>query len=212
MIVDTLFERGYLDGKSIAATNLGIRLIDALQKYSPIIIDENLTRQLEEEMERIQESRTDLEKKEHDVLDKAKRIISEIAIEFKANEHEIGAELLKGIEHQRSVDKEAQTLMLCPRCKKDNLRIMYSKKTRRFFVACSGYPGCTQTYSLPPNSLIKRAERTCEADGFPKLLAIRKGKRPWNFASIRNAPWKRQREKSGSHVHFRNESPPGKTP
>ena len=57
MIVDTLFDRGYLDGKSIQATPLGMQLIDSLEKYSPIIIDENLTRSLEEEMEKIQLSK-----------------------------------------------------------------------------------------------------------------------------------------------------------
>src|SRR3989344_6233920 len=58
MIIDTLFNRGYLDGKSIQATPLGMQLIESLEKYSPIIIDENLTRQLEEEMEKIQTSKS----------------------------------------------------------------------------------------------------------------------------------------------------------
>lgn len=181
-IVDTLFARGYLDGKSIQATQLGIRLIEALEKYSPIIIDENLTRQLEEEMEKIQQSTDNFEKKEIAVIEKAKRLISDISKEFKFQESNIGQELLKGIEHQRSAEREANTLMQCPTCKKGNLRIIYSKKTRRQFVACSGYPECKQTYSLPPNALIKKADnKICPADNFPKLLAIRKGKRPWEF-------------------------------
>lgn len=187
-IVDTLFDRGYLDGKSIQATQLGIKLIGALEKFSPIIIDENLTRQLEEEMENIQNSNSDFEKKEIIVLEKAKRLISDISKEFKSHDSEIGAELLKGIEHQRSIDREANTLMPCKTCNKGNLRIMYSKKTRRFFVACSGYPDCKQTYSLPPNALIKKSEKICEADNFPKLLAIRKAKRPWEFCFNPDCP------------------------
>jgi ssDNA-binding Zn-finger/Zn-ribbon topoisomerase 1 len=72
--------------------------------------------------------------------------------------------------------------MPCPACKKGNLRIMYNRGSRRYFVACSAYPDCRQTYSLPPNSLIKKSEnKFCEADSFQKLLAIRKGKRPWEF-------------------------------
>jgi len=180
-IVDTLFSRGYLDGKSIQATQLGIKLIESLEKFSPIIIDENLTRQLEEEMENIQNSNSDLEKKELIVLEKAKRLITDIAKEFKAHESEIGSELLKGIEHQRNADKEASILVPCQTCNKGNLRIMYSKKTRRFFIGCSSYPDCKQTYSLPPNALIKKSGKICESDKFPKLLAIRKGKRPWEF-------------------------------
>ena len=39
-IVDTLFQRGYVDGKSIEATNLGIKTVETLEKYVPKIIDE----------------------------------------------------------------------------------------------------------------------------------------------------------------------------
>ncbi len=183
MIVETLFDRGYLDGQSIKATPLGMRLVESLEKYSPIIIDENLTRNLEDEMEIIQnsEQKINLAQKEKKVIDEAKKIITEISKEFKKNESKIGKELLGGLETLRAEQQQNNTLVQCPTCKKGNLRIMYSKKSRRYFVACSAYPECTQTYSLPPNALIKKSEKICEADNFPKLLAIRKGKRPWEF-------------------------------
>ena len=180
-IVDTLFERGYLDGKSIQATPLGLRLIEALEKYSPIIIDENLTKQLEEQMEKIQESKTDFEKQEEEVINNAKRVITDISKEFKSKELEIGKELAKGLEILRKEQQEANTLIQCPTCKKGNLRILFNRASHRYFVACSAYPDCKQTYSLPPNALIKKSEKTCESCSFPKVLAIRKGKRPWEF-------------------------------
>lgn len=180
-IIDTLFERGYLDGKSIQATPLGLKLIEALEKYSPIIIDENLTRQLEEQMEKIQESKEKLEEKENEVVEKAKRVITDISKEFKTKEIDIGKELSKGLEVLRKEQQEANTLIQCPTCKKGNLRILFNRASHRYFVACSAYPDCKQTYSLPPNALIKKSEKTCESCGFPKLLAIRKGKRPWEF-------------------------------
>jgi len=197
-IIDTLFERGYLDGKSIKATELGVRLITALENHSKIIIDEDLTRQLEEEMERIQELDKDLYEHERLVLTKAKEIISKIAEEFKTKEKEIGAELLKGLETLRQEQNEANTLCSCPACKNGNLRIMFSKKTRRSFVACSAYPACTQTFSLPPNSLIKKTDnnKRCESDNFPKLLAIRKGKRPWEFCFNPECPIEKQKREA----------------
>ena len=76
--------------------------------------------------------------------------------------------------------------MPCPLCekenrtKKGNLAITYSKKTRRQFVACDAYPECKETYSLPPNALIKNTGKKNEK-GLPILIAIRKGKRPWEF-------------------------------
>jgi len=190
IIVDILYERGYLDGKSIQATPLGLKLISTLEKYSPIIIDENLTRQLEEQMEKIQNSKEDLEKKEKEVVEKAKKLILDISKEFKANESKIGQELAEAINEIRKEQNENNILMPCPTCKKGNLRIMYNKKSKRYFVACSAYPECKQTYSLPPNALIKKAEenKKCEADNFPKLVAIRKGKRPWEFCFNPNCP------------------------
>ena len=52
-ILETLYSRGYVNEKSIKATPFGISLIETLEKYSPIIIDEKLTRSFEEEMESI---------------------------------------------------------------------------------------------------------------------------------------------------------------
>jgi DNA topoisomerase-1 len=188
MIVDTLFNRGYLDGRSIKATPLGMKLIETLEKYSPIIIDENLTRQLEEEMEKILEAgekehkpREVLEEKEKEVVKKAERLITDISKEFKAKEKSIGHDIIKGVEGLREEQRENNTLVECPTCKKGNLRIMYSQRTRRYFVACSAYPNCTQTYPLPPNGLMKKSDKVCEDCGFPKILSIRKGKRPWEF-------------------------------
>ena len=65
-----------MDGKSIKATPLGIKLIDALQEYSPIILDENLTRSMEEQMNSI------LESKDKNLLDKeiAHRLLRRVKI------------------------------------------------------------------------------------------------------------------------------------
>jgi DNA topoisomerase I len=181
MIVDTLFNRGYLDGTSIKATQLGIALIEALEEHSPIIIDENLTIQLDEEMTKIEEAKSDFDKMEKGVVDKAKKLITDISKEFKSKEKEIGKALLKGIEEIREEQKINNTLQPCPTCKKGNLRITFNRGSRRYFISCSAYPDCKQTYSLPPNALIKKSGKECPFDHFPMMLALRKGKRPWEF-------------------------------
>jgi len=63
-ILETLYNRNYIKEKSIEATSLGISLIKTLEKYSPIIIDEKLTREFEDEMEKIREAKKDFEQKE----------------------------------------------------------------------------------------------------------------------------------------------------
>jgi DNA topoisomerase-1 len=183
-IVDTLFERGYLDGKSIQATPLGLKLIEALEKYSPIIIDENLTKHLEDEMEKIVESKEDLtglQKEEDKIVEEAKKVITDISKEFKLKETDIGKELAVGLEIFRKEQMEANTIIQCPVCKKGSLRILFNRGSYRYFVACSAYPECKTTYSLPPNALVKKSEKICESCNWPKVMALRKGKRPWEF-------------------------------
>jgi DNA topoisomerase-1 len=194
MIVDTLFERGYLDGKSIQATPLGMHLIESLKQYSPIIIDENLTRKLEEEMEDIQTSKKDFQEKESKVISNAKKIIIDISKDFKTKEVEIGKALLKGIETQRQEQQESNLLpKTCPKCNNGYLRITYSPKTKRSFISCNNYPKCTNTYTLPPNGLMKKAEKDCEECKWPKLMSIRKGKRPWEFCFNPDCPINKKR-------------------
>ncbi|PIN88865.1 DNA topoisomerase I [Candidatus Pacearchaeota archaeon CG10_big_fil_rev_8_21_14_0_10_34_76] len=190
LIIDTLFNRGYLDGKSIQATPLGIKLIETVEKHSPIIIDENLTRDLERKMEDIQGDNSPpnvLKEKREKIVASVEKLITDISKEFKANEIEIGKSLLEGTQELRELQKEQNTIMPCPVCKLGNLTIKYSKKTSKYFVACDKYPDCKTTYNLPPNSMIKTTGKTNE-EGLPILIALKKGKRPWEFPF--NPNWK----------------------
>jgi len=184
-ILETLFDRGYVKGRSIEATALGISLINTLEKYSPIIIDEKLTKELQDEMDEIveadEETTSELLLKEDKILDKAKEAIILIAKEFEKKQNLIGKELMNAREEQIEIEREENTLNLCPICKKDKLRITYSPKNRKFFIACSGYPKCKNTYSLPPYGKITQPGKDCEKCGFPLLMTLQKGKRPWIF-------------------------------
>ena len=179
-IVDTLFDRGYLDGKSIQATKLGIKLIEALEKYSPIIIDENLTRDVEEKTEELLNLKSNWSAKEEETVSQVKRLITDISKEFKIHEKSIGIQILEGIQHAREEQKEQSILMPCTKCNIGSLQIRFSKKSRRSFVGCTNYPNCNAVYSLPPNALIKKTEKKSERN-LPILIALRKGKRPWEF-------------------------------
>jgi len=121
------------------------------------------------------------QEKERIVLNTAEGAIVKILNQFKSEEVEIGNELLKANVEMRAQQKEANKLNICPLCKKGSLGITYSKKTRRYFVACDAYPACKKTYSLPPNGSIKKTGKICEECGFPKLMRLSKGKRPWEF-------------------------------
>lgn len=105
-IIETLYDRGYIDdNRSIKATVLGINLIETLEKYSPIIIDEKLTRNMENDMEAIRASKHDLEKKELSTLDKAKKVIVQISEDFHSKEEKIGSELIKATDDSQKTAK-----------------------------------------------------------------------------------------------------------
>ena len=170
-ILDRLFKRGYLEGVQIKVNKIGIETVEILEKYAPTILDEELTRSFEEEMDRIREGRQEGEK----VLDKAKDLIIKIIEKFRGKEKNIGQELLKSIQETR---EEESRIGPCPKCKEGNLRIIRSKKTKKSFIACDRYPDCETTFPLPQGVLIKNTDKQCEACGYPMITIISKGKKP----------------------------------
>jgi DNA topoisomerase-1 len=192
-ILETLYDRGYIHGQSIKATSLGISLIETMEKHSPIIIDESLTRNFEKEMNAIQASKNNYIEKEKKVIEEAKNTIIKISEQLKSQEKEIGEELADANTKLWIQQREENKLNICPVCKRGSLQIMYSKKTKRNFVGCTNYPQCKNLYSLPPNSLIKKSDKICEHCGFPMLLSIRKGKKPWIFCFNRDCPTNKER-------------------
>jgi len=193
MIIETLYERNYIQGRSIQATTLGMKLIESMEKYSPIIIDENLTREMEKNMENIRSSKKDLEKKEKVVIEKAKETLTKISEDFKKNEKEIGEKLIEANDSYIKKERENNNLEIeCPSCKKGKLSIKFSQNFKSYFVGCSNYPECKQTYPLPAKALIKKSDQNCENCGWPKLISIKKGKKPWIFCFNKNCYSKNQ--------------------
>ncbi len=212
-ILETLYDRNYIEGQSIKATQFGISLINSLEKYSPIIIDEKLTHEFEDEMEKIEEisiknennkigADKKLLEKEQEVINKSKKIITEITGDFKKNEKKIGEELLEANIEFRESQKQENRLIVCPKCEKGHLAITYSKKNRRFFIACDAYPECKNTFSLPPNGVIKKTEKICETCSYPMLMRLSKGRRPWIFCwnpkCKTNEEWTKRREENAN--------------
>ncbi len=192
-ILETLYGRDYIREKSIEATPLGISLIETLEKHSPIIIDEKLTRKFENEMTQIQKSKKQLDKKGQKIIEEAKQAIIKIMAGFKEKEKEIGIELLVANAKLIEQKRKENILNICPICKKGNLIINYSKKNKRYFVSCNKYPKCRTTFTLPPRGLIKRTNRVCDECGFPKLLLLKKRRRPWEFCFNPTCPTNKER-------------------
>ncbi|MFH0831330.1 MAG: DNA topoisomerase I [archaeon] len=179
LIIDTLYSRGYIKNDPIEATPFGITLIDTLEKEAPVITDEELTRHFEAECEKIQDSKNkkELQKK---IVEEAKKVIIEISASMKGKMEQIGSKLLEGYEELKKEDAEQAKIMKCPVCSKGWIVVRKSKVGRQF-LACNAYPECKKTFSLPPYGFIKKSEESCQKCGFPVLMAISKGRRPWKF-------------------------------
>lgn len=181
-IIETLYKRGYITGTSIQATQLGMKVVENLEKNSPLILDEQLTRSFEEKMENLQEKKNkeEMQKEEQNILGEAKKIITKIIDGFKINEKNIGKSLTEANNERKAEEKEKNTVTECPVCKKGMLIVIRSRKGKRF-LACDKYPECKTTFPLPQQGLIKVGNEKCPRCGFPYLTLIKKARLPWKF-------------------------------
>jgi DNA topoisomerase I len=171
-IIESLVKRNYAKGqKSFEATELGIKICEILEKAAPEIVDEELTRHFEEELEQIRGE----EKTSDDVLDEAKAELTKVLTKFKKGEKKTGEGL---IEARRIEQDTVATLSPCPKCKEGTLKIMFSRKTKKRFIGCDKYPDCNAIFPLPQTGFVQKNDKNCEICNFPQITVVRKGRGP----------------------------------
>ncbi|MDD5337328.1 MAG: DNA topoisomerase, partial [Candidatus ainarchaeum sp.] len=163
VVIDTLFSRDYIKGKSLEVTGFGLAVYRALKENAPHIIDEELTRKIEDDMEKIQTG----EMTKETVIQEGKDVLMEIVNEFKLHELEIGAELKSALNETEMKEKYVGK---CDKCG-GNLKIINFKGSN--FIGCSNYPTCRNSFPLPGYSFIKPTGKVCKFDGMPIVLVIR---------------------------------------
>ncbi len=163
-IIDTLFKRDYIEGSSIKVTGFGISVYNALNENAEMIVNEETTRRLDEDMEKISEGK----KSETDVVKEGKDMLLEALKAFDTNKEKIATEMQKGI---------TDSHIPLGKCLKDGGDLIIRKsKLGKQFVGCANYPNCTLTYSLPQNALVVPTGKVCEHCHTPIVKVIRKGK------------------------------------
>ena len=173
-ILQTLYNRKYIIGKSIQVTKLGEAVTKALKEYSPRILSEDLTKKFEAEMDEVLNGK----KKREEVVKEAKETLIDVLNEFKQNEVKIGKKLLEALVQAR---KDERLLGNCPMCEVGELRIIRSRKTMKFFVGCSSYPKCHNLYPLPQGAYITPLGKICDKCNTPMIQVQRRGKRPFRM-------------------------------
>jgi len=171
LILETLYDRGYIEDRQIIVTELGHEVVTSLERHAPEVISVDLTREFEKYMEEIQEGK----RKREDVVNHARKTLEKILSEFKSREKQIGQELLHVVIKQH---KRETTIGRC-KCGND-LVIRTSRKGKRF-VGCTGYPKCTETFSLPHYGMLGILKEKCAKCGLNVVSVKAKGKRPWKL-------------------------------
>ena len=184
-IIDTLYDRGYVRDEKMVATELGFKVIETLNKYCPEITSIELTRDLEEKMEKIEKG---LENREN-VLVEAVNQLKPVLTRLKNMEKEVGAELSEAIQAEFL---RKRIVGSCPKCGTGKLIILRSRKTLKRFIGCTNFFGgkCKMALPLPQKAAVQTTEKTCKSCGWPIIIVKPRGRRPFNVCINPDCPLK----------------------
>lgn len=189
-IIQTLYDRNYVKGEKMIATDLGFEVFEVLNNYCPSVTSIKLTKELEEKMNKIQAN----SQKKENVLTEAIENLKSVVEKLKDKEEIIGEQLSNAV---RKAKFEERTIGTCPICKNGQLVIIYSRKTGKRFAGCTNYfkGTCKASFPLPQRGTIRPLGRNCRSCGWPTTQVLMKGKRPWTLCFNAKCPSKEKRRK-----------------
>ena len=166
-VVQKLFDRHYVTPRQLEPTSTGIAVAEALRAFAPVITRPEMTHRLEEDMERVAESK----KPKAEVLEESREMLREAHALLAANAAGVKETLTGALDRQHFVGP-------CPKCG-GALRLARSPKGARW-VQCSNNPAtCPVTYSLPAAGFIEPApEFLCGTCKTPRVKIVFRGQRP----------------------------------
>ncbi len=167
-VLDTLYDRTYIEGTAIQVTEFGLAVEKVMKKYASEILDEELTRKIEDEMEQIEAGQLDKQL----VVEEGKQFLLKVLKRWKENEENIGKELSGSL---KVTEAEQILVGKCDKCGK-NLKIIKMKFGKQF-IGCSGYPECRNAYPLPTGAFVKPTDQLCKHCAHPMVLVIKKRKK-----------------------------------
>jgi DNA topoisomerase-1 len=155
---------------------LGFDVIELLEKHCPTVVSVELTKELEEKMEQIQQK----QQKREVVIVEAVELLKPTLEKLKEMEQTIGEALSKAIRKARI---EERMVGNCPHCGTGKLMILYSRKTGKRFIGCTNYfkGKCKTSFPLPQRGTLKPLGKPCRACGWPTIQVRIKGRRPWTL-------------------------------
>jgi len=183
-IVQKLYDRKYVTGRSIRPTHSGRAIVEALGEHAAGITKPEMTARLEADMDEIARGVRD----KADVVRESQGMLATVVEQLEEHEQEIGQAVAAALKEQHYIGK-------CNVCGEGSLMVVRSRGGRRF-LGCDRYPDCRNTASLPQTGLVLSAAAVCSACGAPMVRHIDRG-RTSDFCVAPECPTVRERNLLG---------------
>lgn len=177
-IISKLYSRRYITGNNLIPTSTAVAVIDALANCD--VVKPKMTAVLEENMDKIADGKKTLE----ETVTESRQMLTFVMRELEKDKEKIKNNI-------QQAHREQNTVGTCPKCGKVMI-IRTSKKGKRF-VGCTGFPQCTNTYSLPQKGLITKTDNKCPSCGALVVQVKIADKKGWNLCLNSSCPTKQTR-------------------
>lgn len=144
-----LYDRGYIESDPPRPTALAKGVVEAAEEFADLIVSEEMTAQLEQDMTAIAEGEATLDA----VTDESREMLQRVFEELQGSHEEIGT-------HLRGALKADKALGPCPVC--GETLLVRRSRHGSYFVGCDGYPDCEYTLPLPNKGEPLVMDEACE--------------------------------------------------
>ena len=147
--IEKLYDRGYLEDDPPRPTALAEAVVEAAEAFADLVVSEEMTAQLEQDMTAIANGEATLD----EVTEESREMLEQVFAELRDSREDIG-------EHLRESLKADRQLGPCPDCG-ETLLVRQSSRGS-YFVGCDGFPDCRYTLPLPSTGEPLVLDDACE--------------------------------------------------
>ena len=147
--IEKLYDRGYVEDDPPRPTALAEAVVEAAEAFADLVVSEEMTAQLEQDMTAIANGEATLEA----VTEESREMLEQVFAELRDSREDIG-------EHLRESLKADRQLGPCPDCG-ETLLVRQSSRGS-YFVGCDGFPDCRYTLPLPSTGEPLVLDDVCE--------------------------------------------------
>ncbi len=157
--LEKLYDRGYVEGNPPRPTQLAMGVVDAAEEFAEQIVTEDMTQQLEADMEAIARG----EATQEEVTDESREMLTEVFEALDDSREAIADHLQESLKADRSLGP-------CPECGEQLLVRRNSNGSA--FVGCDGFPDCRFTLPLPDKGKPLILDEECETHGLREIKML----------------------------------------